>query len=89
MAWDRILWGVEFRCRDKDDPPIILGTLWDPVDRSGHDGEPSRALLFCTRKQARDWCRGRNERDAYLNWKFTPIKVRERVEKVTEDSSNG
>ena len=89
MAWDRILWGVEFRGRNKEEPPIILGTLWDDQPRCFHEGEPTRALLFCTRKQARDWCRRSNERDERLDWKFIPIKVRERVEKITEESSNG
>ena len=89
MAWDRVLWGVELRVRDKDDPPMILGSRWHFNGRLGHDGEPTRALLFCTRTQARDWCRKRNEADAYLNWKYTPIKVRERVEKITEESTNG
>ena len=91
MAWDRILWGVEFRGRDKEEPPIILGTLWhdQPHRRYFHEDEPTRALLFCTRKQARDWCRQSNERDGHLDWKYTPIKVRERVAKITEESSNG
>ena len=46
------------------------------------EGEPTRALLFCTREQAREWCRNRRERSEGLGWKFTPVKVRELVEKV-------
>ena len=89
MMWDRVLWGVEFRSRDKDEPTILVGALWASAVRLGHYGEPTRTLLFCTRKQARDWCRESNERDGHLGWKYTPIKVRERVEKITEESRNG
>ena len=89
MTWNRVLWGVELKSTIKNEPPTILGSRWHFADRRGHDGEPSRVLLFCTRKQARDWCRGRNERDEHLGWKYTPIKVSERVEKITEEQSNG
>ena len=89
MTWDRVLWGIELKSTITTEPPMMLGARRDTTDRCGHDGEPTRTLLFCTRKQARDWRRENNERDGHLGWKYTPIKVRERVEKITEDSSNG
>lgn len=82
MALDRPLWGVEFKGRTAE-PPIIIGAMWHSEYRSNahYKGEPTRALLFCTREQAREWCRERKERSKDLGWKFTPIKVREVVQK--------
>ena len=82
MAWTRNLWGVEFKGAMKEDPPMILGASWHGPSPHRYDGEPTRALLFCTREQAREWCRDRRKRSEGLGWTFTPVKVRELVEKV-------
>jgi hypothetical protein len=90
MTWDRKFWGVEFKGGMKEDPPMILGAAWlHGKSPRRYDGEPTRALLFCTREQAREWCRNRRERSKDLGWKFTPVKVRELVEKVPNGSNEG
>lgn len=78
MAWDRLLWAVE-----TDSPPYIIGQAWNGIKPGDYDGEPTRALVFCTRDQARKWCRNANAKYKHLGWKFVPIRVRETVEKVT------
>jgi hypothetical protein len=89
MSWDRILWGVEFNSHFRDDPPVLLGKAWAPLYTStaGLPGEPTRALLFSTRKQARDWCRDRNRgwaerNDSCSKWRVKPVRVHETVVKA-------
>jgi len=74
-AWRRVLWGVELN--DKDDiRPILLGSGWhENCLLSNYDGEPPRALLFCTRKLAREWCAARMERPKDFDWRFRAVKV--------------
>ena len=83
MSWNRNLWGVEFKGGFKEDQPVILGAAWnckraDPR----YEGEPTRALLFDTRQQAREWCWDNTARYTHFGWKFKPVKVRELVEKA-------
>lgn len=90
MTWDHLLWGVEFRGVRRDDPPMLLGNLW-AEDMLGvpYPGEPRRALLFCTRKQARDWCDetmrkwrdGRQKNDSVARWNVRAVRVRETVKR--------
>lgn len=81
MAWDRYLWGVEFRGR-RDDERLLIGQAWHKIDKANlYPGEPTWPLLFCTRQQAREWCRKKNESSGHLGWRFIPVKVRELVEK--------
>lgn len=89
MTWDKVLWGVELSHCASNERTLMLGSARHRPYRRGHEDEPTRVLLFCTRKQARDWCKSSNELAGHLGWKYTPIKVRERVEKITEESSNG
>lgn len=81
--WSRLLWGVELISpRSK---PMLLGSVWlDPMPKSQYTGEPSRALLFTTRKAAREWCLGRmaeraNRTDVCRHWRYRPARVREIV----------
>ncbi len=84
MTWNRQLWGVEFKGRLKEDKPMLLGQAWHRVELAAptYEGEPTRALLFTSREACRKWCRGRQPEAGELGWRFTPVKVRELVEKV-------
>ena len=87
--WDRLLWGVEFRGGHAADPPMLIGNLWarDVGGGDPYPGEPTRALLFCTRLQARHWCAetmrkwrdGRQRDDSVARWIVRPVRVRETV----------
>lgn len=87
--WNRRLWGIEFRNSRGD--RLLLGSLWDDDqrERAGHLGEPGRALLFCTRAQARAWCA--RERAKFVDypkdhiciaWRFRAVRVRETVQVI-------
>jgi len=86
MAWDRLLWGIEFIDSRKEYP--LIGTVWmRPPPKSQYEGEPTRPILFTTRKLAREWCK--NKRAQYLGrldfvakWRFRPVRVREKVGKT-------
>ena len=85
MAWKKKLWGVEFTGSMPGDKPGLLGTSWmNPRPQSQYEGEPARAILFMTRKQAREWCRKKRATyagrgDCCEQWKFTPVRVMETV----------
>ena len=87
---DKLLWGVMFTSGALRDPPVLLGGLWHDEARQFHgayEGEPSRALLFCTRREARHWCAetmrtwryGRQHDDIVARWIVRPVRVRETV----------
>jgi hypothetical protein len=87
-TWDRLLWGVEFTGTRDDDEPMLIGRIWAPEWASStfYPGEPTRALLFTTRAQARQWCvmtmaEWRNDRrdDCVSRWRVRPVRVRETV----------
>ena len=81
--WNRLLWGVEFIGRNGD--RILIGENWsDTRNATRHDGEPTRALLFCARAQARKWCADKNSKwrshDSIVSkWRVRPVRVRETV----------
>lgn len=88
MSWNNKLWGVEFLTRVG---PVLIGSLWESsIKRADvYPGEPRRALLFCTREQARAWCAkqnakyaDRNKQDVCHSWRFRPVRVRETVRKI-------
>lgn len=92
MPWNRKLWGISFVGSLKE-KPRLLGAAWDEGARASpahYFGEPTRALLFTTRAQARAWCDVQHAR--YLTyydkdhicrqWRFRPVRVRERVTAV-------
>lgn len=80
MAWDKPLWGVEMT-GGRMEKPILLGLAWhDHTIQPRYAGEPVRALLFCTREQARAWCRAKMQQyagrgDVCEGWKFRPVRV--------------
>ena len=89
QCWDRLLWGVVFSSGNADREGMLIGGLW-ATDLGGtpYAGEPTRALLFCTRKQAREWCAetmrqwrdGRQRDDIVTRWTVRPVRVRETVQ---------
>ena len=88
-GWDRMLWGIEFSGSAHDEEPMLIGTLWaSDIDRNPYPGEPTRALLFCSRKEARAWCakemaewrEGRRPDDIVMRWRVRPVRVRETVQ---------
>ena len=89
--WDKRLWGVLFHGHDKRDQPMLLGAMWHDEARKfegAYAGEPTRALLFCSRREARTWCSetmekwrdGRQRDDAVTRWRVEPVRVRETVQ---------
>ena len=83
QPWDRLLWGVLLHSQAE---PLLLGAVWHEAEFGGYAGEPSRALLFCTRRQAREWCATWNAKETAsgtsVRWRVSPVRVRETVRKV-------
>jgi len=82
MSWDRKLWGVLFT--SKDSSPTLIGNAWSDPFNSRYEGEPSRVLLFTTRRSAQEWCKEKRAQykdrpDSCRYWKFRPVRVRETV----------
>lgn len=82
-GWDRVLWGVVWQTSDHTS---LIGSLHHPDEKPTYAGEPTRALLFTTRKAARAFCQSRRAQYAEypkphicLAWRWTPVRVRETV----------
>lgn len=82
MSWNqKKLWGVEFtNSNDK----MLIGRAWHRHFGGTYQGEPARALLFTTRKAAREWCKEKRAQyaerdDLCAKWRFRPVRVRETV----------
>ena len=79
--WNRLQWGVEFR--SGKEKPHLIGSLWAWHDAVTHPDEPTRALLFCTRRYARQWCKETNakwqQNPSIAHWRVKPVRVRETV----------
>ena len=79
-----MLWGVVLHSQAE---PLLLGAVWRDQSRDDvcYEGEPSRALLFCTRKQARAWCKKWNATETAsgtsVRWRVSPVRVLETVRK--------
>lgn len=78
-GWDRSLWGIVFLRSMPEDPDILIGQAWHSVvGPKRYDGEPSRTLIFDTRRQARAWVKSRP-----VGWwergRFRVVRVRETV----------
>lgn len=78
-AWNRSLWGVELTGADGE--KMLIGRVWDHRhDQSKYQpDEPTRALLFMTRKQAAEWCRAKRAVNKVKGWRFTAVRVIETV----------
>ena len=91
--WCKHLWGVLMHGTIPGDRPILLGALWHDDTRhfeKSYPGEPTRALLFQSRREARQWCadthakwRSGRQRDAIVaRWRVVPVRVCETVDVV-------
>jgi hypothetical protein len=80
--WRRVLWAVEMRSRSCRPEGMILGRAWHEIESPRYAGEPTRCMLFRTRRQARAWCKEAAEKHSKHSpdWKFRPIRVREIIE---------
>lgn len=83
---DRLLWSVLFTGADPRVPPVLLSEGWCPARRAlpTASGVPTRALLFCTRAQARAWCAERmrtwQQGDHITRaWRVRAVRVSEKV----------
>lgn len=95
--WHRLLWGVQFTRSRDDDAPMLIGGLWHDEARKFngfYEGEPTRALLFCTRREARHWCTDTNRKwqatkdPIQQRWRVRPVRVRETVQIEARNSSS-
>lgn len=79
--WDRKLWGIVFLATRPRDRPILIGGAWHVSGQvKSYQGEPTRALVFQTRSDARDWVKTR------AGWgaeRYRVVRVREIVRKMT------
>jgi hypothetical protein len=83
-AWNRALWAVEMRSKLSRPEGMLIGDTWHSVTPRKYEGEPSRSLLFQTRKQAREWCAAKTiecKRHS-SDWKFKPVRVRETLSAI-------
>lgn len=85
-AWSRPLWGICFT--DKDGRQSLIGEGWAAHRLVGAPDAPLRALLFCNRSAARDWCRDKMQKwtgdEVTANWRVRPVRVVESVTPATE-----
>jgi hypothetical protein len=90
-AWERDLWAVEMRSGSCRPEPILIGDAWHSITAPKYPGEPSRCLLFRTRKLARAWCVEATVKHAKhsTDWRFRPVRVRETVKPNAEVSASG
>lgn len=85
--WNRKLWGVQFTTgRDEG---ILIGSLWLLGERSHYPDEPTRALVFQTRRGARAYCKEERAKyegrqDSCKSWRFRPVRVIETVRPLDE-----
>lgn len=82
MKWDHKHWGVEFRSSMKDERPLLLSNLWRKDKAIPYPDEPTRPMLFTTRRAARKWRKEKMDsystrKDCCAEWKFKVIRVRE------------
>lgn len=86
--WDRKMWGIELWIGAGETGKEYVGLLgggWNgrEAERARYEGEPTRVLVFRTRKQARDYCVKKHleykDHPVCGRWRFCPVRVRETV----------
>lgn len=82
MTRVRQLWGIQLKTLKNDRPIGPLFDSWHDVRQPFYEGEPTRPLLFVSRRLAREWCKQRRARyadreDDCAQWYFKPIRVKE------------
>ena len=80
-GWDRLNWAIEMKSKSCKPNGMIIGTAWHQIVPPTYKGEPTRPLLFRTRKIAREWCSAKTIECARHSpdWRFRPVRVRERI----------
>lgn len=91
-AWSRKFWGVCFT--DRDGRQHLIGEGWAAHRLTRATDAPGRALLFMSRREARNWCRERlrqwSSGDAITaQWRVSPVRVVESVTPTTRGPDNG
>lgn len=80
-SWSHQYWGVLLLSDGKE--PILISGSWHPKIKYTYEGEPSRPVLFTTRKLARIWCKELNEMCKHVSiWKFKVVKVKYNVKAI-------
>ena len=79
--WNKKLWGIEYTTELGE--KIIISNLWHSykTDRKYYHSEPIRAMLFCTRKAAREWIKSDFHSPA-ARGELRVVRVRETVRKI-------
>ena len=79
--WDKKLWGIEYTTLDGR--KIIISNMWHHYSAAPHlyPGEPSRAMLFTTRKTAREWMASESHYSVSRRY-WRVVRVRETVRKI-------
>jgi hypothetical protein len=87
LAWDRSLWAVEMRSKSCRPEGMFITDSWHAVTPKKYLGEPTRPLLFWTRRQARAWCAAKtiDYKRHSPDWKFKPVRVREILQPKSSD----
>ena len=85
--WDRKMWGVmrlpSNRNDHRNDLCMLLGSAWSNrwyKIRSLGMGEPTRVLLFNTRRECRAWINDQRKDGKFGSNHFRCVRVRELVE---------
>lgn len=92
-AWDRTLWAVAFKSPGTNQP-FLVGESWHAVRPAAYVDEPTRALLFRTRRTAREWAKAKtlDSKRHSVGWKLWAVRVRETLcpnDKDQQRPSNG
>lgn len=78
-GWDRLLWAVSFWTGRRE--AFLCGESWHAVRPAACEDEPTRVLLFKTRRAARAWAKMkfRECKRHSDEWHFRAVRVREAV----------
>ena len=79
-VWDRKLWGVALAPNKIRDCPSLLVSSWDNSTWQVYAGQPTRPMIFQTRKQCHAWIAA--HRGDYFAKQYRCVRVRERVEVI-------
>lgn len=84
LTWNRKLWGVVMTNRACPREPLLIGKAWHIIKNGDYPGEPTKCLLFVTRKDARAWCveAEAKHRKHSPDCRFRPMRVRETVRPI-------
>jgi hypothetical protein len=87
-----MLWAVAFRSKSNEtNQPFLVGESWHAVRSAAYADEPMRALLFRTRRAAREWAKEKtlDSKRHSVGWKLWPVRVRETLCPNVSDQPRG